>query len=321
MAATVGPPCSSTVNAVIGVLADAQLSPLKGGEFFSNQFDFIPVAMVLAALVLYLWGVKRANRLHPRHPWSGSRTVAFVAGLASTSIAIFSFVGVYDTELFWDHMVQHLLLIAVAAPLFAIGSPLQLAWRATAGTPHVVISEVLRSGPAKVLGHPGVAFVLYAVVIPITHLTVWYNYTLLHESVHNTEHLVFLVVGYLFWRQIFGIDPNCYRMHPALQFGYLFLAIPIDTFTGLSLDSAVHEMFPAYTAMHRTWGPSLVQDLHIGGVIMWVGGDSLMLWPMIPVALGWLHLEERKAVRTDRQLDATQAALELDASLRFPVDR
>jgi hypothetical protein len=53
--------------------------------------------------------------------------------------------------------------------------------------------------------------------------------------VHNAEHLVFLGVGYLFWRQIFGSDPNCYRMHPALQFFYLFMAIPIDTFTGLSL--------------------------------------------------------------------------------------
>ena len=37
---------------------------------------------------------------------------------------------------------------------------------------------------------------------------------------------------------------------------------------------------------------------------MWVGGDTLMLWPMIPVALRWMHMEERKAVRIDRELDA-----------------
>ena len=41
---------------------------------------------------------------------------------------------------------------------------------------------------------------------------------------------------------------------------------------------------------------------------MWVVGDTLMLWPMIPVALRWMHMEERKAVRIDRELDA-QAAL------------
>src|SRR5580692_1698649 len=297
---------------MMALLADAPLPPLHGGQFFSNQFDFVPVAMVLAALVLYLWGVKRNNRLRPRHPWSKGKTVAFIAGLFTTAISVFSFIGVYDGYFFWDHMVQHLLLIMVAAPLFAISSPIDLAFRSTTGTTHMVVTETLRSPVAKVLGHPGTAFVLYAVMIPLTHLTVWYNDTLQHESVHNAEHLVFLGVGYLFWRQIFGSDPNCYRMHPALQFGYLFLAIPIDTFTGLSLDQAVHEMFPAYLAMHRTWGPSLVDDLHIGGVLMWVAGDTLMLWPMIPVAIGWMHLEERKAVRIDRQLDAADAAEEAE---------
>jgi cytochrome c oxidase assembly factor CtaG len=296
---------------MIATLADTSLPPLNGSQLFSTQFAFVPVAMVVLALVLYLWGVKRANLNRPRHPWSGRKTAAFIGGLAATSLSIFSFVGVYDGELFWDHMVQHLLLIMVAAPLFAIASPLELAWRGTSGTPHLVVTEVLRSKVAKVLGHPGVAFVLYAVMIPLTHLTVWYNYTLTHESVHNAEHLVFLGVGYLFWRQIFGHDPNCFRLHPALQFGYLFLAIPIDTFTGLSLDQTMKEIFPAYISMHRTWGPSLVQDLHLGGVLMWVGGDTLMLWPMIPVAVRWLHLEERRAIRIDRQLDAELADLTL----------
>jgi cytochrome c oxidase assembly factor CtaG len=68
-------------------------------------------------------------------------------------------------------------------------------------------------------------------------------------------------------------------------------------------------MFPAYLAIHPTWSQArLTNDLHIGGVLMWVGGDTLMLWPMIPVALGWMHLEERKAVRIDRQLDAVDEA-------------
>src|SRR6202035_4147433 len=132
----------------------------------------------------------------PRHPWSGGKTAAFIGGLASTGVAIFSFVGVYDGGLFWDHMVQHLLLIMVAGPLFAISSPIELAWQSTRGTPHLVVTEVLRSRAAKFFGHPAVAFVLYAVMIPMTHLTVWYNYTLQHESVHNAEHLVFLIVGY-----------------------------------------------------------------------------------------------------------------------------
>src|ERR1700730_5683510 len=99
---------------MMALLADAPLPPLRGSELFSTQSNFVPVAMVLGALVLYLWGVRRVNRLRPRHPWSGGKTAAFIGGLASTGVAIFSFVGVYDGGLFWDHMVQHLLLIMVA---------------------------------------------------------------------------------------------------------------------------------------------------------------------------------------------------------------
>jgi putative copper resistance protein D len=293
----------------LSLLGDDALPELRGGQFFSTQFDVVPVVLVLGALALYGWGVARVNRLQPRHPWPVGRTVALVGALVVTSVAVFSFVGVYDGELFYDHMVQHLLLIMVAAPLFAIASPIDLAWRATRGTPHRWLTEALRSPPARLLGHPATAFVLYAVTIPLTHLTSWYNYTLLHEDLHNAEHLVYLVIGYLFWRQVFGSDPSSNRLHPALQFAYLFMAIPIDTFTGLSLAGATHELFPAYLSLHRTWGPTLIDDLHMGGVIMWVGGDTLMLWPMIPVAIRWLHLEERRSVRVDRESDMLSAAL------------
>ena len=204
--------CSSTVPVVL--LDDASLPPLAGHEFVSTQFDFVPVAMILVALVLYLWAVKRNNALHPRHPWSVGKTVAWLGALFTTGVGIFSFVGVYDGELFWDHMVQHLILIMVAAPLFAIASPsgpglaLDLGHR-----PHRRHrGAALRV--AKLLGHPVTAFVLYAVIIPVSHLTSWYNLTLEHESVHNAEHLAFLVVGYLFWRQIFGSDPNAIASTP-----------------------------------------------------------------------------------------------------------
>jgi cytochrome c oxidase assembly factor CtaG len=285
-------------------LADAPLPPLTGRQLLSTQFDAVPVILILGALALYLWGVHRVNRLQPRHQWSMGKTAAFIGGLLVTGVAIFSFIGVYDGELFWDHMVQHLLLIMVAAPFFAMGSPIDLAWRATTGKTRVLAKRLLRSRVARVVGHPLIAFVLYAVMIPITHLTSFYNYTLLHESVHNAEHLIFLGVGYLFWRQVFGSDPNDHKMYPGMQLLYLAFAIPIDTFTGLSLNSASHELFPAYLAQHRTWGPSLLSDLHMGGVIMWVGGDTLMFLPFFPIGLRWLHLEERRAKRIDRQLDA-----------------
>lgn len=288
-------------------LAEAGLPPLRGGQFFSSDLNALWVVVIVVALWAYLRGVRSMARLHPRHRWPVGRTIAWIAALLITAVSVMSFLGVYDRELFWDHMVQHLALVMVAAPLLAIASPLDLAFRSTTGRPHQIVTRLLRSRVATALGHPIVAWGIYAVVIPLTHLTTLYNDTIRYPAVDQGEHFLFLAVGYLFWRQIFGTDPNRFRLHPALQFGLLFLAVPIDTFTGLSLNNAGSEMFSAYLTQHRTWGPSLLEDLHLGGDIMWVGGDTLMLWPMIPVAIRWLRMEERQAARTDRDLAAMQS--------------
>jgi putative copper resistance protein D len=56
----------------------------------------------------------------------------------------------------------------------------------------------------------------------------------------------------------------------------LAMSMPVDTFVGVVLMQANHELFSAYRDQPRTWGPSLLGDLHAGGAIMWVGGDALM---------------------------------------------
>ena len=97
---------------------------------------------------------------------------------------------------------------------------------------------------AEVVGHPITGFALYAVLIPIAHLTTLYNYALTHDLAHDNEHLAFLVIGYLFWRPVVGVEPSRHPLSPGLRMVYLMLAIPVDTFSGLALVSATHEMFP-----------------------------------------------------------------------------
>ncbi len=299
------------ISLPLPTFADTLPPPLDASRLGSFSFDPLPCLMLLVAGGLYLWGVWRVNRLQPRHRWSAWRTVFFLTGLVTIFASIESFIGVYDGALFWDHMIQHLMLIMIAAPLLALGTPVLLLWRTTTGRSHELVTRALRSRVARLLDHPLVAFVLYTLVIPLSHLTSFYNLTLQHETVHNLEHLLFLLVGYLFWRQVVALEPSEHRLHPALRLAYLAFAVPVDTFTGLSLVQERNEIFPAYVAMHRTWGPSLVTDLHLGGTIMWVGGDSLMLLAMIPAAIAWVRSDDRHAARMDRELDA----LSLDAEM------
>lgn len=278
------------------------VAPVGWGRLGATRVDlFLPVVAAVAAL--YLTGARRVRALDPGAPWSSRRTAAFLGGLLCVLLATDSVVGVYEGVLFYDHMIQHLLLIMVAAPLLAMGAPAELLHRSTTGRAHDAVDRLLASRVADAVAHPVVDFVLYAFLIPICHLTGFFNLTLGHPAALWLEHLLFLVVGYLFWRHVVAVEPSRHRLHPGVRLLYLALAVPVDTFTGLTLASAAHEMFPAYLAQRRTWGPSPVLDLHIGGDIMWVGGDTLMFLGMVPVAVLWVRHEERRALELDRELD------------------
>ncbi len=289
------------------MLADA-VPPDIWGNVGSTAIAATPSLLIGGATALYLLGARRVARLHPDEPWSRSRSAAFVGAMALTFVAIELFLGVYDDVLFYDHMIQHLVLIMLAAPLIAMSAPLELLRSATAGRAHQLVARALDSEAAGVLGHPLVGFLLYTVLIPLAHLTPLYGYSLTHDLAHDNEHLAFLVVGYLFWRPVVAIEPSRHRLHPGIRLVYLMLAVPIDTFCGLVLVSTNHEMFPYYGTFTRTWGPSLVGDLHLGGAIMWIGGDSLMALAMIPVAVALVRYEERRAALVDAELDAMAAS-------------
>jgi putative membrane protein len=278
----------------------------------STTIALTPSVLILGAAALYVIGVVRFNRLSPRSPWSARRTAAFMGATVTTFVAIESVIGVYDDVLFYDHMIQHLLLIMIAAPLYAMGAPLELLERATSGRTHRMVSTAMSSKVAEMIGHPITGFVLYAVLIPLAHLTSLYNYTLSHDLAHDNEHLAFLIVGYLFWRPVVAIEPSRHPLHPGVRLAYLALAIPVDTFCGIALVSASHELFPYYETFRRSWGPSRLADIHIGGAIMWIGGDGIMAFAMIPCLVRWLRYEEQRTAELDARLDAERLETEPD---------
>jgi len=102
--------------------------PPFGWSAVVTQWQFAPVVTVLVVICagLYGWGVVRVARRHPARPWPLWRTGMFAGGLAVIVIATQSGVGAYDDVLFWDHMVQHLMLIMVAPPLLIFGQPMTL---------------------------------------------------------------------------------------------------------------------------------------------------------------------------------------------------
>ena len=262
-----------------------------------NQWNLSVVAILLLLIAgsLYARGVSRATS------WPRNRSVCFASGLLVTFIATQSFIGVFDQEYFSDHMIQHLLLIMVAAPLFALSAPLDLAYQSGNATIRRWLDSRFMAG----VTHPLFAFALYCVFIPFAHLTGFMNVMLQHEWLHDLEHVGFLVVGYLFFRVAFGLERG-YKLHPGLRLVYVMAAVPVDTFTGLVLSMESRIPFSSYRALAPTGSSTAWQlsNIKLGGAIMWIGGDALMLLACIPMAVMWVKWETVRTKELDAILDA-----------------
>jgi len=283
--------------------------PPFGWQAALTQWQFAPVVTVsvAAAAAAYLWGALRVARRHPARPWPPWRTAMFLAGLGVIVLATQSGLGAYDDLLFWDHMVQHLMLIMVAPPLLIAGQPVTLLMHASSNPLHTWAKKAVRSRLASLLTWPVVGAVAYTASIMVFHLTSVANLAERSQSLHNAEHVVFLVVGYLFFLPILGREPIRWRLSYPVRFVILVLIMPVDTFTGLVLGYG-NAGTPGLPAGPRpAWAPSSVQDLHLGGAVMWIGGDAIMFGLMMLVYLMW-STDERGAASGHGWLESARQA-------------
>src|SRR5258708_13045643 len=161
-----------------------------------------------------------------------------LGGLAVVVLATESGIGSYDDVLFWDHMVQHLMLSMTAPPLLIVGQPIRLLLHASRNPLHTWVKRIVRSRLASFLTWPVFGIAAYAGAVMAAHLTGLADQVETNPTLHDAEHVIFLVVGYLFFLPILGREPIRWRLSYPVRFVILVLVMPVDTFTGLVLGYA-----------------------------------------------------------------------------------
>jgi len=286
------------------------LPPFTWSEAAFN-WQFAPIVTGFTAILAaaYLWGAYRVRKRHPRRPWPVGRTILFLLGLLVINIATQSGIGTYDDTLFWDHMIQHLMLLMIAPPLLVSGMPVTLLLHASRNPVHAWVIRFIRSKPVAWITWPAVGIVAYAAVIVGTHLTNFMNLVIQYDAVHEAEHVLYLVVGYLYFLPLVGKEPIKWKVSYPLRLFLLFLAMPVDAFTGVVLGS--YQTYPFLPMAPRNWGPSAINDIHQGGAVMWIGGAAIMFFvimvtffswtrePRSSASMGWFETA-RRATMADR---------------------
>lgn len=275
---------------------------------------------LLAAALIYRWAVGVVRRAHPDNQVPRYRVAAWYLGLVVLVIALASPVATYDTTLFAAHMVQHLLLVMVAAPLLALGAPITLLLRVASPAARArFVLPFLHSRVVRILAFPVVAWVVFAAVMWASHFSSLFGAALDNELMHVAEHALYLGSALLFWWPVVGADPSPWRLpHPA-RVAYLFLGMPQSSFLGLAIFSAPAPLYEHYATLNRSWGPTPLVDQQWAGGFMWAGGDAAFLVAMIVALWVWLRAEERAGRLADEKLDRETAARLLpDAALPAP---
>ncbi|MGA2319258.1 MAG: cytochrome c oxidase assembly protein [Solirubrobacteraceae bacterium] len=221
------------------------------------------------------------------------RLCCFLGSLLVALIALVSPVDVLADQLFFMHMVQHMLLLDLV-PILAI-----------LGLTKVILRPLTRAvrdleRRAGVLAHPAFAVVLYVSVIWAWHIPAAYDFALRHPVVHLLEHISFLTAGSLYWWHLLspirarlrldGLGPVVYMASTKLFVGAL----------GMGLAFAPSAIYPYYVEHVRVWGLSAGEDQSIAGLIMAVEQSLVMGIALVVLFVRALAESEREQQRRER---------------------
>ena len=259
------------------------------------SFDPLTVAALVVAAIAYHRAEHTVAVAQPRHPIPSGRRRAFFAGLLVVAVAVVSPVHAYADERFVVHMVQHLLLTLVAAPLLVLGAPLTLAVRAASPEHRRRLLRILNGPVVTWFGHPVVAWAQFAVVMWATHFSGFFQSALESTWVHALEHGLFLGSAALFWWPALGESTGRWRLSHPLRLLYVALAMPQNTFLALAILSAGRVLYPHYGSR---------ADQRQAGGVMWVAGDLVLLVVVLLLTAAWARHEERTTRRSERLEDA-----------------
>jgi putative membrane protein len=256
-----------------------------------------PVLLAIILALLYWVGSRRtATPLRTRvaQRW---RDACFYGSLVVLVLALSSPLDAYSQQLFWAHMIQHVLLLMVAAPMLVLSRPwirlwraVPLAWRRWLAQG---LSQGARTAPLRVLcrflGAPVPSFVLFCGVLLAWHVPAMFNATLRSTELHALEHTLFFSTAVLFWKQVIESPPLHATLQNHQRVIYVIGAMIVSWGLAVVLALAPHPLYAAYAQQAaRPGGISAIADQQVAAGIMWVPGSITFLIVVFAYVHRWL---------------------------------
>ena len=272
-------------------------------DSFWSAWSLEPYTLVLIWIAaLWYWVGVRRLREHAAGAavlptW---RIASFYTGLALLLLALVSPLHVYGEYLISVHMVQHMVVTMIVAPLIVLGDPfLVMLWgfpsdqRRTVG--RQLAPSLLPHRIAAWLLQPPIGLIVHVTTVLIWHLPPFYEAAVHHEFIHYLQHTSFIVTSMWFWWPVIDAVPARRTMSYPVKLLYLFFAMLFqEKLIGGILTFVRVPIYPHYAEVAHLWNTTGSQDQQLAGIVMMVGGAVLYFTAFTAVFFAWAHESEKQ---------------------------
>jgi len=285
-------------------------------------FQVAPLQLAPAAVSVVLYARRCATLRGTPRAVPAARQWSFYSGVALIVLVLISPLGTLSEELFWAHMVEHLVIADIGALLLVLGLTGPL------------LAPILRIGVfdrLRILAHPLVALPLWAIDLIVWHIPAVHTAALHHDGIHALQHLCFIFFGANVWMCLFGPLPMPTWFGTGWKAGYILAVRLVGAAMANALLFGGHAFYPAYAAGEAAHGISPDSDQIVAGSIMMVEESLLTIclfcWLFLQAAAAsderqeLLDLAARQGVALTPERAARAVSAGRGAELRARIER
>ncbi len=277
------------------ILAGVPVTAHEGGTEFVVpsrwSFDAWVSVPLLIGGVLYLAGThrlwRRAGVGRGVRRW---QVASFMLGWTSLAGALMSPLHWLSGGLFVAHMIEHEIVVIVAAPLIAVARPWgTMLWAFPKPLPRRLglIRRVSRNAIWRAATAPLFAAILHGAALWAWHMPALYNQALVSQPAHRLQHLTFFVTALLFWRAIAQASTRPAQGGAAVL--WLFVTMMHTGLLGALLTMSRSIWYQNQSSLAAQFGLSAIEDQQLAGLVMWVPSGLIYAFAALVAAALWIE--------------------------------
>ncbi|MDK4732302.1 cytochrome c oxidase assembly protein [Rhizobium sp. CNPSo 3490] len=281
-----------TATTIIFLLLMATPGLAHEGHAHSNSLPWTADPWIIAPLAvcaaLYASGSLRLmSRSSTGRRVFAHRLLAYWAGWLVLAGALISPLHWLGEQLFTVHMIEHELVMAVAAPLIVLARPSAvLLW----GLPRIVrrrVGQVLASsvvrGTWTLLSNGTIATLLHGVAIWTWHAPLLFDAAIESTPLHRLQHLSFFLSAVLFWW------PVIWKTDRGLAAWHLFVTMLHMSILGALIALSPNVLYVVQTRSSGAWGLSPLEDQQMAGLVMWIPAGIVYAAVALALTALWIR--------------------------------